>query len=167
MTGKTHAAAGIAAALALGTNIPQLALAAAGSILPDIDHSGSTLGKHIKPLSKHLKHRGLTHSLLFLIVTSLISPYLGLGVLTHIALDMLNPQGVKLFYPNKKSFKIPLFSSFAKTGGKFEQLLFGLLIALSALILVCYQNIWGYTNLIEFTTLWYNIELPEWLKFNI
>lgn len=167
LTGKTHAAAGLAVALALGANIPQLALATAGAVLPDIDHSGSTLGKHVKLLSRHLKHRGLTHSLIFLIVTSLLSPYLGLGVLTHIFLDMLNPQGVKLFYPNKTKFRLPLFHSFAKTGGTFEQILFGMFVIAIIFILIFYQNIWGYMNLIEFTTLWYNIELPEWLNFII
>ena len=80
LTGKTHAAAGAATALLIGTNLPQLVLVVAGSLLPDIDHSGSMLGKHIKPVSRRLKHRHLTHSLLFLLAAH--------SGISHIASDM-------------------------------------------------------------------------------
>lgn len=157
MTGKTHAAAGIAAALALGANAPQIALITFGAILPDIDHSGSTLGRFVKPLSRKLKHRSFTHSLLFLFLTTLLSPYLGIGVLTHIVLDMLNPDGVKLFFPQKKKYKVPVISKFLKTGSSGEKVIFALLILMSAAMLVIYQDIWGYTNILKFTTLWFNV----------
>jgi len=156
LTGKTHATAGIATALLIGTNIPQLALVTIGAILPDVDHSGSTLGQLVKPISKKLKHRQLTHSLLFLIAMHIISPYLGIGVFTHIFLDMLNPQGVKLFYPNKKSIRFPIFPSFTKTGGPVESFIFYALIIAIVFILIFYQDLWGYTNLTQLNqSLWY------------
>ena len=161
LTGKTHAAAGAATALLIGTNLPQLALVVAGSLLPDIDHSGSMLGKHIKPISRRLKHRHLTHSLLFLLAAHIISPYLGIGVFTHIFLDMLNPQGVKLFYPNKKSIRFPIFHSFTKTGGPVESFIFYVLMIVIVFTLIFYQNLWGYTNLIEIKSLWYDLDLPS------
>lgn len=44
------------------------------SILPDIDHPGSEVGKYFKPIGKLLPHRGVTHSILgTLIVISIIN----------------------------------------------------------------------------------------------
>ena len=158
MTGKTHIAAGLAVSIALGLNAPQIALAALGSILPDIDHSGSTLGKLIKPISRHIRHRGVTHSLLFLIASMFISPYLALGVMTHIVLDLLNPKGVELLYPWKKNIKVPIISKFITTNGIAEKIIFALLVAVSVLMVVLYPNLWGYQNMFEFTTLWFPIK---------
>ncbi|MDD6489079.1 MAG: metal-dependent hydrolase [Clostridia bacterium] len=158
MTGKTHIAAGLAASIALGMNAPQIALAAFGSLLPDIDHSGSTLGKLIKPISRHIRHRGVTHSLIFLAVSMFISPYLALGVLTHIVLDLFNPKGVELFYPWKKNIKVPIISRFIKTNGIIEKLIFALLIIAILLMIVFYPDLWGYKNMFDFTTLWFPIK---------
>lgn len=160
MTGKTHAAAGVAAALMLGANAPQIAIIVFGSLLPDIDHSGSTLGRLVKPLSKSLKHRSVTHSLLFLLISTILSPYLGIGVLTHILLDMLNPEGVRLFFPYKKKMKVPIISKFVKTGSGWETVIFALLVIGCIAILINYQNLWGYTNIMKFTTLWYDFKWP-------
>ncbi|MGN0470373.1 MAG: metal-dependent hydrolase [Acutalibacteraceae bacterium] len=158
MTGKTHIAAGLAASIALGMNAPQIALAAFGSLLPDADHSGSTLGRLIKPVSRHIRHRGVTHSLIFLVVSTLVSPYIGLGVLTHIVLDLLNPKGVELLYPWKKNIKVPVVSKFITTNGIIEKLIFSALIIAAVLMLVMYPNLWGYKNMFDFTTLWFPIK---------
>lgn len=158
MTGKTHIAAGLAVSIALGMNAPQIALTTFGSLLPDADHSGSTLGRLIKPVSRHIRHRGVTHSLIFLVVSMIISPYLGLGVLTHIVLDLFNPKGVELFYPWKKNIKVPVISRFITTNGIVEKLIFAALIVAAVLMLVLYPNLWGYKNIFNFTTLWFPIK---------
>lgn len=158
MTGKTHIAAGLAVSIALGMNAPQIALTTFGSLLPDADHSGSTLGRLIKPVSRHIRHRGVTHSLIFLVVSMIISPYLGLGVLTHIVLDLFNPKGVELFYPWKKNIKVPVISRFITTNGIVEKLIFAALIVVAVLMLVLYPNLWGYKNIFNFTTLWFPIK---------
>ncbi len=157
MTGKTHLTAGLVTSLALGVNIPQMALIAVGSLLPDIDHSGSTLGRFIKPISKRLRHRSITHSLLFFALMILISPYLAIGVLTHIILDLLNPKGVELFYPCKKNIRIPFISKFIKTNGIIEKLIFAALVLSGILMIVFYQDLWGYSDMFKFTTLWFPI----------
>lgn len=156
MTGKTHITAGIVTSLAIGANAPQIALIAFGSLLPDVDHAGSTFGKAVKPISKRLRHRGFTHSILFLIITTIISPYLGMGVLTHILLDLMNPKGVELLYPHKKNYKIPLISRFAKTDSVFEHILFFFLVVAGVAILIFYEDLWGFKNLFEYTSLWFN-----------
>ncbi len=61
-----------------------------------------------------IRHRGFTHSLLFaflaFLVVSALFPNLSLpvlaGILTHIFADMLNPEGVELFYPSRKNYRI-------------------------------------------------------------
>lgn len=156
MTGKTHLAAGIVTSLLIGANAPQIALIAIGSMLPDIDHSGSTFGRKIKPISRRIEHRGVTHSLLFLLAMTVISPYIGIGILTHIVLDLFNPNGVKLLYPLKIKVKVPIISHFIKTGGVMEHIILFLIISVGILSVIFYDNIWGgFDNILKFTTLWF------------
>ena len=85
-----------------------------GSLLPDIDHKRSFVGKYVPWLSATLErkygHRTLTHSLLgFALFALLLSPTLLLsdsvlpwaliGIASHVLLDTFNIQGVPLFYP--------------------------------------------------------------------
>lgn len=90
-----------------------------GSLLPDIDHPKSFLGKKVKPISKSLYkwfgHRTLTHSLFIFIISfeacrltnyHPLATGLTLGLISHILLDLLTPQGVALCYPiSKKRYK--------------------------------------------------------------
>ena len=78
------------------------------------------------------KHRGIMHSLLCLLWCGLILlltnklyginitiPF-ELGVISHILLDMFNPQGVELLWPLNKKIKFPLYIN---TGGIIENTL--------------------------------------------
>lgn len=91
--------------------------AAAGGLIPDLDHPKSKFGKATRPVSDIIfaavGHRTLTHSLLFTLILSFLgwvfstSVGLGLliGMLSHIVLDLLTPMtnGVAFLYPfNKK-----------------------------------------------------------------
>lgn len=87
--------------------------AAIGGLIPDIDHPKSFLGRAIQPISTILMatigHRTLTHSLLFLFLISFVASMfnimlgfgLGIGILSHIVLDLLTPKtnGVAFLYP--------------------------------------------------------------------
>jgi inner membrane protein len=91
------------------------------TLLPDIDHPKSILGKMFYPISKALErnygHRTITHSLLFLVVVSLISfsiekhffetsnysIALFFAIFSHLILDMVTIQGIPLFYPFAKN----------------------------------------------------------------
>lgn len=90
-----------------------------GSLLPDIDHPQSYLGRRLTPLSvpifKLFGHRGITHSFLSLSILGIIltksryvNTYLSggvlLGYLSHLIADMFTPTGIPLFYPMKKKF---------------------------------------------------------------
>lgn len=91
-----------------------------GSLLPDIDHPQSYLGRRLPFLSVPIHwlfgHRGFTHSLLSLSILGIASAeywafnplLLGgilLGYFSHILADMCTPRGVPLFYPSKKRYK--------------------------------------------------------------
>jgi len=90
----THILAGLLGLKTLNwVNSLNVILVVIGSALPDIDHK---LG---------LKHRGVTHSLSFILATMLI-PALGLGVALHVLLDLLTPTGAQLIYPKNEWFII-------------------------------------------------------------
>lgn len=136
MTGKTHLACGIFIGSSLSlyygedifTSFTIVSLCGVSSLVPDICHFKSNLGKKLFPISFIIRmifgHRTFTHSLLFLILIywglkSIDSPEPYLvsilsGMLSHIVLDMITPRGVKLFYPINKSVKLPFVF---KTGG--------------------------------------------------
>lgn len=109
-----------------------------GSLLPDIDHRGSWIGRRLKVVSKivgfRTSHRGATHAPLVTILfaafmyglVALWSPAVALygavgllgGMWSHIALDALTKGGVPLLFPlTKKKFRIASF----RTGGALEK----------------------------------------------
>ena len=87
------------------------------SILPDIDHTKSLIGKLFLPVSRYLNrrfgHRTITHSITFLGLIALFLLFLErnffpekpittifvMGYISHLLLDMATIQGVPLFYP--------------------------------------------------------------------
>jgi inner membrane protein len=95
-----------------------LVLVAICSILPDIDTLSSPFGKLFKPLSKRIYarfgHRGLTHSLMFLDIATILgliySVELGLTILvgigSHIFLDSLSYAGVQLLFPKRINYTL-------------------------------------------------------------
>ena len=87
------------------------------SLLPDIDHPGSLMGRLFKPVSRFINrnygHRTITHNLASMAVVCLIVWLIGKGLGTekpitflafggffsHLIFDMMTVQGVPLFYP--------------------------------------------------------------------
>lgn len=122
MRGSTHFVAGVTAAVLIpDLTIPAMAALAAGAVLPDIDHKESLVGRRVPILPRLLKHRGVTHSLLFAVICYGIYPALGAGVLLHMILDIFNPAGVGLFWPWNKRFSMPLVS--ISSGGVLDGVL--------------------------------------------
>ncbi|MDF2719921.1 MAG: LexA-binding, inner rane-associated hydrolase [Paenibacillus sp.] len=124
MLQKTHSAAGLVAAeiVLVNLQVPFLSWDAAGAILlgclagtlADVDKPGSTMAKVLFPLSAllkliHVRHRTLTHSILFVAALALAAsplPMLYFWVLvaayaSHPLIDLLNENGVQLFWPLK------------------------------------------------------------------
>ncbi|MFW5700443.1 MAG: metal-dependent hydrolase [Cyclobacteriaceae bacterium] len=87
------------------------------TILPDIDHPKSLLGKMFYPISRWIDrnwgHRTVTHSLIFLFLITILSlsieqmfhdnrhytVALFFAVFSHYILDMVTVQGIPLFFP--------------------------------------------------------------------
>ena len=95
----------------------------AGALLPDIDHPKSWLGRRLwfisAPLSLMIGHRGLTHSLLAVIVLggaltvygslgSYLVASVCIGYLTHMAGDFVTKGGIPVFWPLKRRFALPI-----------------------------------------------------------
>lgn len=124
MLGKTHIGGGIVTSLLLcGDDVVAMCFVVFGSILPDIDHPGSMIGKNVPLLPKLFRHRGFTHSLLFCLLTLLINIWVSIGCFVHIIMDMMTKHGVELFYPLKVKIRFPL-TNYVKTNGLFEKFLF-------------------------------------------
>jgi inner membrane protein len=118
MMALTHAVIGCAGiSLILATNDPlHLALAIAGSQLPDLDTSTSTIGQILFPISNWIEnrypHRSITHSLIATVVIAVFaSPLyfyadwktwlcLPLGHLLSCFSDVFTKQRVQLFWPH-------------------------------------------------------------------
>ena len=140
MMAGSHVVVGIAAwvwaAPHLGLaafDVVPLAMAIGGSLLPDIDHPHSWVGRRVRlisrPLAATIGHRGFTHSILAVIACGLLLRWQGLGrgivdplivgYLSHLAADFLTSSGLRLAWPLRRRYAIPL----CKTGSLAESLI--------------------------------------------
>lgn len=107
-----------------------LGLAVAGSLLPDVDHPKSWIGRRSRPVSTAiaaiLGHRGVTHSAVAVFALVAVLAHAGyrrgavsalaVGYLSHLAADMLTPQGLRLAWPLPGTWGVPL----CRTGSPME-----------------------------------------------
>jgi inner membrane protein len=145
--GTSHAAMGAAAgAIACGVAGTDVTTAAAvigvtsvSALLPDLDHPSAKLSRALGPVGWVVSrvvsrvgggHRGLTHSLLGLVLAGVILvpvvavtgwPWWMLGAIvlgcaTHILGDMCTESGVPLGWPNRRDWRIATLD----TGGWVE-----------------------------------------------
>ena len=106
-----------------------------GSLLPDIDHPASKLGKKVKLIGWIFGHRKSFHSIFLPLVLGMPLIFVSLdlfyaflfGFLIHLILDALTIKGVMPFYPLNKS----VIKGWIKTGSFLEYvLMFVLLISI-------------------------------------
>ena len=113
MKGYTHLAIGLGVGLAMKDTLGLwgIVMTGLGSLLPDLDHPSSMLGRRISGASiLGLKHRGWMHSLVGLVIFATISAAINpkfvsaitLGYFLHLLADTLNPSGIAWFYPFSK-----------------------------------------------------------------
>jgi inner membrane protein len=146
---KSHVVLGLAAwvaaapALHLARFDPAyLGLAVVGSLLPDMDHPKSWVGRRTRPVStaiaSALGHRGITHSAIAVVALVTVLSYAGyrrgavaalaVGYLSHLAADLLTPQGLRLAWPLPGTWALPL----CRTGSAREGLVVFALVCLVA-----------------------------------
>lgn len=154
MLQKTHSAAGLVAAelVLVHQQVPFLSWEAAGSVLlgclagtlADVDKPGSTMAKVLFPLSALLRlvkvrHRTMTHSVVFIAALALVaSPLPGsyfwafvAAYASHPLIDLLNENGVQLFWPLKSKIRLlPKFMA-VETGSAVEAALRWILLLVS------------------------------------
>lgn len=121
-----------------------------GSLMPDIDHKGSTVGHKMKlastVISNTFGHRGMTHAPLIHVLITAILLFLGgglvdypkliyisfivglfLGGISHLLLDSMTVQGIPLFYPiSNRKYRICKF-----TTGKHELFIQAILVTVT------------------------------------
>jgi len=140
MMARSHVVVGLAAWIAAAPVLHfssldpvYLGLAVAGSLLPDVDHPRSWVGRRSRPISTAiaalLGHRGVTHSALAVLGLTVLLLYAGyrrggvsalvVGYLSHLAADMLTPQGLRLAWPHRRTWGFPL----CRTGSPTESII--------------------------------------------
>lgn len=158
MKGTTHIIGGITTAViahqyfnvTIQAPILFYSAAAMGSIIPDICHPKSTIGRMVPAFSKVVNqifgHRSLSHSLLFLLLIYWLLNFLQFagstsiqtGVLfgmgSHMLLDAMTTQGIKFFYPLQMKIRTPLY---VRTGSLIgERLVVASLITLTVVAVI-------------------------------
>lgn len=129
MMAKSHVIVGLASWIVVAPllHLPPLspaglALTLVGSLLPDIDHPASWVGRRSRPVSTAISgvfgHRGITHSALAVVglvvllrhggYTRIITSALAVGYLSHLGADMLTPRGLRLAWPLRATWSLPL-----------------------------------------------------------
>ena len=133
---KTHLIGGLLFGLLLNSFFEFgwvfLVLFILGSVLPDIDSSGSKVGRKFGLVSEVIEfffgHRGFFHSIFIGLGLGLVLWGYGyhsygvglfLGYLLHLCLDALTMHGIRFFWPFEWKVK-----GIVKTGGMVEWLLF-------------------------------------------
>jgi inner membrane protein len=160
MKSNTHLLGGVAAAALYktATDLPPDTLhheltffgaAVLGSLLPDLCHPGSYLGKKTsflsKTISKTFGHRTITHSWVMILLVMMLPNWidwtyegslgmgLAAGVISHIILDAATSRGVQLFYPLPFRFRFPLYT---KTGTKTENNIATIISLIAAVLMI-------------------------------
>jgi inner membrane protein len=140
MMARSHTVLGVTAWVAAAHNfhVPvldpwALFFALAGSLLPDIDHPQSWIGRRSRlvsrPVAAVFRHRGATHSALAVLGLIILAMQAGhwktavialtIGYVSHLAADMLTPAGVPLGWPSRRSWGLPL----CRTGSPVEAII--------------------------------------------
>jgi len=144
---KTHLAITLCAILLffpyVNLKLIFIIVALISTFIPDIDSSSSKLGhyKIFRPFQFFIKHRGIFHNFLFLILITLVFVlffpiialpfFLGYGL--HLLADSFTIKGIKPFFPFKK-----LVSGKIKTGGRSEVTVFVLFVLLDLFLIISY-----------------------------
>ena len=142
MLARTHIAFGFLLGLFLlpyldiSNKIIFFVLVLLGSLIVDIDHPKSKLGRRLGFISKLFKflfgHRGLFHSIFFTLIVSYLFYYfnkeygiaLFIGCVSHLVADSFTKQGINFLHPIA-NFRL---SGFVKTGSFLETILFILML---------------------------------------
>lgn len=118
----------------MGETIGLSVLTGVSALLPDIDHPNSSIRNRMSFVGDltfgWLKHRGVTHSLVAVVIVGLLMALVApsrtlataitLGYGSHLLADLITPDGIPLFMPlSRGRVRLPLI----KTGSLKERIL--------------------------------------------
>lgn len=120
-------------------DLPALGMAVIGALLPDGDHPQSWVGRWVPflslPLARLFGHRGITHSVLAVVLCGAVLRWDGVrrsladplvvGYLSHLAADLLTDSGLRLAWPLRARIAFPV----CRTGSLGESVI-GAVLAL-------------------------------------
>jgi len=118
------------------------------TIIPDIDHSDSVIGKRLifRPLQFFIRHRGMIHSftiaVLIGVLIAIFFPVASLGFFlgysVHLLCDSFTREGIEPFWPLDYKIK-----GYLTTGEKYEEVLFVFMIAVNLVLfsIIIYSNL--------------------------
>lgn len=145
MRGGTHMLAGAVAGVSMLGSPSGIFVSVIGSLFPDIDTPTSAVGRKI-PLFSLIAggHRGWTHSLMGLILFSapLLSVFnteialaFAAGYISHLLLDMLNPAGVRIFWPIPLTLRFCSIPSKSAIWNSVLSIIFGIVLLVRWVVL--------------------------------
>ena len=140
---RTHLMFGVFAILLMisfvNDKIVFVIVALIGTIIPDIDHSDSKIGKKLifRPLQFFVKHRGMVHSFTIAILASVLialffpiaSFGFFLGYCVHLISDSFTKGGIEPFWPFDYKTQ-----GYLTTGEKYEEVLFIFMVAVNLVL---------------------------------
>jgi inner membrane protein len=145
MMARSHVVVGLAAWVAIAPPLHlslfdplSVAFVVSGSLLPDIDHPKSWVGRRLRPVSTLLAsvlgHRGVTHSAVAIVALVAWFVHIGyrrawicglvIGYLSHLMADMLTHRGLRLAWPLRGTWCLPIY----KTGSPVENIVVVLIL---------------------------------------
>jgi inner membrane protein len=130
-----------------------LGLTTFGSLLPDIDHPSSWVGRRLpvisRPLAAMIGHRGVTHSALAVLACLIFLRWQGfsravidplvIGYLSHLGADLLTSSGLRLAWPSRKRQAIPL----CRTGSFAESIIVAGVAICAGVVLLRQHPVFG------------------------
>jgi len=142
---RTHLAAALLIALILlffKLNPLFIIIFILASLLPDIDHPSSKIGRRFKFLNLLFTHRGFFHSLFALLIFTILLYFINFllaiafftGYFLHLLLDSFTRQGIFLFYP----FSTKRSKGNIKVGSFLENIVFFIVVFIIIVLLIFY-----------------------------
>jgi len=169
MIALTHITFAVASTLMFGATSPiTILLVAIGSLLPDLDHPKSTIGRLFYPISIYLNktigHRTLTHSLLLWFPLNIIGLYfykplfyLTLGGISHLVLDSWNVSGVMLFNPFSEKLFVLAGRKYRIRSGSRPEIILIVIFLFTSLVINHINDLGGVRSIIQTTMASYNM----------
>ncbi|WP_018250272.1 metal-dependent hydrolase [Orenia marismortui] len=176
MTAPTHSIFSIMIIFLFGLSFKDVGVfIILGSLLPDIDHPQSTIGRVFffisHPINKSFGHRNLTHSLVLWIPVIILGSYLsqpilwvGVGAFSHLILDSWNVSGVGLFKPITDKIFVMAGKKYRVRVGSKQELIIMVCLVLVTLGSFHLNEVGGFRGLVRELIADYNIALKEYQK---